>query len=131
MTPEIREKARLKVRSIKRLYIHCSLFVIMSVFFFSLNVLTDPFDMWFFFPILPWSAIVAFHYILVRGIPGSKILSKEWEEEEMERQVELLQNDTSFKESRFLPYNEVGELESLELRKLQSESRKYLNEDFV
>lgn len=131
MTPEIREKARKKVRSIKRLYIHCSLFVIMSVFFFSLNVLTDPFDMWFFFPILPWSAIVAFHYILVRGIPGSKILSKEWEEEEMERQVELLQNDTSFKESRFLPYNEVGELESLELRKLQSESRKYLNEDFV
>ena len=103
----------------------------MSVFFFCLNVLTDPFDMWFFFPILPWAAIVAFHYVLVKGIPGTNILSKEWEEEEMEKQIVLLQEDYTLKESRFLPYNEVDELESLQLRKLQSESRKYLNEDFV
>ena len=132
MTHEIREKARKKVRSIKRLYIHCALLAIMSVFFFALNVLTDPFFMWFFFPILPWAAIVAFHYVLVKGIPGSNILSKEWEEEELEKQLYLLQEDTSsFKEDRFLPYSELDEDETLKLRKIQSESRKYLNEDFV
>ncbi len=131
MTHEIREKARKKVRSIKRLYIHCALFAIMGAFFFALNVLTDPFDMWFFFPILPWSAIVAFHYVLVKGIPGSKILTKEWEEEELEKQIDLLQEDTSFKVDRFLPYSELDELETLKLRKLQTEGRKYLNEDFV
>ncbi|MFT6811156.1 MAG: hypothetical protein ACJA01_004403, partial [Saprospiraceae bacterium] len=122
MTHEIREKARKKVRSIKRLYIHCALFAIMSVFFFALNVLTDPFDMWFFFPILPWSAIVAFHFVLVKGIPGSKILSKEWEEEELERQMDLLQEQTPYSTDRFLPYSELNELETLKLRKLQSET---------
>ncbi|MFT4566269.1 MAG: hypothetical protein ACI9FN_001224 [Saprospiraceae bacterium] len=131
MTHEIREKARKKVRSIKRLYIHCALFAIMSVFFFALNVLTDPFDMWFFFPILPWSAIVAFHFVLVKGIPGSKILSKEWEEEELERQMDLLQEQTPYSTDRFLPYSELNELETLKLRKLQSETHGNLNEDFV
>jgi len=132
MNHAIREKARKKVRSIKRLYIHCALFAIMSVFFFTLNVLTDPFFMWFFFPILPWAAIVAFHYVLVKGIPGSNILSKEWEEEELEKQMDLLEGHSSaYKPDRFLPYSELDELETLKLRKLQSESRKYLSDDFV
>jgi len=65
MRYSIEETARRKVRSLKRLYRHMSVYSIMGVFFFLLNVVTSPFEMWFFFPLLPWGVIVAIHYILV------------------------------------------------------------------
>lgn len=131
MNPDPSIAARRKVKSLKRLYIHCALFVIISMFFFILNILTDPWDMWFFFPILPWAALVAIHYVLVKGVPGTNLLTKEWEEEEYERQLDLLQQDPLFRQNRFLPYEEVDESESLRLRKLQKTTRSAANDDFV
>ncbi|MFT6809059.1 MAG: hypothetical protein ACJA01_002291, partial [Saprospiraceae bacterium] len=54
-----------------------------------------------------------------------------WEEEELERQMDLLQEQTPYSTDRFLPYSELNELETLKLRKLQSETHGNLNEDFV
>lgn len=138
----IRDKAKKKVKSIRRLYIHMAVFAIMAVFFFLLNIATDPYFMWYFFPLIPWGAILALHYILVKGIPGTGILSKEWEEEEYERQIERLSGGNfSFdkvEEDEFIPqrgkylsYTELSDEEALELRRLQKHSSQNLGQDFV
>ncbi len=142
MDRDTRDKAAKKVRSIRRLYIHMSVFAIMGVFFFLLNIATDPYFMWYFFPLLPWGAIVALHYILVKGIPGTRILTKEWEEEEYEKQLERLGGDRfsylEEEEDEFIPqkgkylaYTELSDEEALELRRLQKHSAQNLGTDFV
>lgn len=119
-----------------------AVFAIMAVFFFLLNIATDPYFMWYFFPLIPWGAILALHYILVKGIPGTGILSKEWEEEEYERQIERLSGGNfSFdkvEEDEFIPqrgkylsYTELSDEEALELRRLQKHSSQNLGQDFV
>jgi len=117
MKYSIEETARKKVRSIKRLYIHMSIYSIMGVFFFLLNVVTSPFEMWWFFPLLPWGVAVAIHYVLVKGIPGTSILSKEWEEREYEHQLDRLDEEYKYsfleepKEDNYLPYRELSKEE--------------------
>ncbi len=139
----IKEKAKKKVKSIRRLYIHCSIFAIMAVFFFLINITTNPFFMWYYLPLIPWGAIVALHYVLVKGIPGTKILTKEWEEEEYERQIDRLSGGNftfdEIEEEEFIPqkgkylaYTELSDEEALELRRLQKHSATQgLGQDFV
>ncbi len=99
-----------------------SLYSIMSVFFFLMNVVTSPFEMWFFFPLLPWGAVLALHYVLVKGIPATGILSKEWEEEEYEHQLNILEGNYSHpfldepKEENYLKYQELSREEMAILR---------------
>lgn len=134
---ELHIKALKKVKSIRRLYIHMSLYVVMAGFFFLLNIVTDPFDMWWFFPILPWSVIISMHYIFVKGIPGTNILSKDWEEEEYEKQYEKLEAQHFLPEQKYLKtgehlaYTELSIAEVLELRKMQQSGEKLGNEGFV
>jgi len=82
MSQDLRRRAWKRVRAIKRFYIHAGLTGILAIFFMTLNILTDPFDMWFFYPLIPLCSILAVHYLFVFGIPGSSLLSKEWEEDE-------------------------------------------------
>lgn len=141
MDRDIRDKAAKKVRSIRRLYIHMSVFAIMAVFFFLLNIATDPYFMWYFFPLIPWGAIVALHYVLVKGIPGTRILTKEWEEEEYEKQLDRLggdrysyieeEEDFIPQKGKYLAYTELSDEEALELRRLQKHSAQNLGTDFV
>ncbi len=136
MNNETRRKAWKKVKSIKRFYIHASIFVIMGIFFFFMNMVTSPFDMWFFFPMIPWGTLLAFHYLFVFGIPGTGLLSREWEEREFEKQMDRLDGDVNYhsplgRKGSYLPYTELSEEDALELRKMQKESDKFFNEDFV
>jgi len=122
MRYSIEETARRKVRSLKRLYRHMSVYSIMGVFFFLLNVVTSPFEMWFFFPLLPWGVIVAIHYILVKGIPVTGVLTKEWEEEEYEHQLNMLKGNYTPpfleepQEENYLKYQELSKEEIALLR---------------
>ena len=141
MDRDIRDQASKKVRSLRRLYIHLALFAIMAVFFFLLNIATDPFFMWYYRPLLPWGTILAIHYVFVKGIPGTNILTKEWEEEEYEKQLERLRGDRfsylEEEEEEFIPqkgkylaYTELSDEEALALRRLQKHSSS-LGQDFV
>lgn len=139
MANDIRKKAWKKVKAIKRFYIHASIFIIMGFFFFFMNMVTDPFDMWFFFPMIPWGALLAFHYLFVFGIPGTGLLGSEWEEREFEKQLDRMggeyppyTTDDDLRLGTHLPYTQLSEEEALELRKLQSKKKdQYFNEDFV
>ena len=97
--------------------------------------------MWYYRPLLPWGTILAIHYVFVKGIPGTNILTKEWEEEEYEKQLERLRGDRfsylEEEEEEFIPqkgkylaYTELSDEEALELRRLQKHSSS-LGQDFV
>lgn len=94
-------RARKNVRKKKGFYRHLSVYTIMALFFFFMNILTDPFDLWFFFPMLPWGVALMIHYVSVFGIPKSGVLTEEWEQEEMDRELRRLGGATKRLPARF------------------------------
>ena len=75
------DQARNRVKSRKKFYSHILTWVIMSVFFILVNLLTTDY-FWAIFPILAWGIGVAFH--------GIQVFSDEWEDQEIEREYERL-----------------------------------------
>ncbi|MBK8563815.1 MAG: 2TM domain-containing protein [Saprospiraceae bacterium] len=80
-------KAKKKVKDKKDFYQHLMSYAIVNTFLFALNIITSPGYLWFVFPLMGWGVGLAFHYVGVFGIPGFDILSKEWEERELEKEL--------------------------------------------
>jgi 2TM domain len=80
-------KAKKRVKAKKDFYQHLMSYAIVNLFLFAINIITSPSYLWFVFPMLGWGIGLAFHYVGVFGIPGFDILSKEWEEREVEREL--------------------------------------------
>ena len=132
MSRDLRKRAWKRVRAVKRFYIHAGLTAILGLFFLSMNIITSPFDIWFIYPMVPLISLVAVHYLFVFGIPGSSLLSKEWEEDEFEKQLERLEAMDGFKQNKRLPYKELSDDEALILREIQKDHQKKGNSrDFV
>jgi len=128
MDYQLHKKARKKVKRIKGFYIHASTYCIMGVFFFAMNTVTDPFDMWFFYPMIPWGAFLAFHYLIALGIPGTNILSPEWEEKEYDKQLAKLERN----KYGFSPNHDVLEDDDpLDLSSHKSFKASYFKDDMV
>ncbi|MEZ4948771.1 MAG: 2TM domain-containing protein [Saprospiraceae bacterium] len=81
-------QARKNVKKKKGFYKHLAAYIIINTFILISSGGDGP---W-----LPWGIGLAFHYISVFGFPGSGILSKDWEDEEMEK--ELRKNGAPYKE---------------------------------
>ncbi len=87
----LQRKAKNRVLAKKGFYIHFGIYVIFSLFLFAINLLTDPADYWFYYPVLSWGVAIALHYLVTFGVPGSDILSQEWEQRELEKEMYILQ----------------------------------------
>lgn len=124
-TEEEIKKARKRVKDKKAFYQHLMSFVIVNMFLFALNVITYPRHWWFVYPLLGWGVGLAFHYVEVFGIPGFDILSKEWEDRELDKELNKIERErpqkvlNSPKEIKLL---KEEELELKELRKNYDES---------
>jgi len=126
MKPEDQYRiARKRVNKKKGFYSHASVFMAVGSFFFVLNMLTDPYDIWFFFPLLPWSVGLIIHYLSVFGFPGGA-LSEEWEEKELEKEMRRLDHKVDHDDPP--PYIPEDELELKEFKKLRKE---WDDKDFV
>ena len=123
MTESQYREARKRVKKKKDFYEHLTTFIVMSVFFFLLNMVTAPGSWWFYWPILGWGFGVVFHYLDTYGVPGVGTLSKEWEERAIEEEVRRLEGRN--------PQGRSGhdEYEELELRDLPPQKRKNWSED--
>lgn len=89
--PDYVRVARRKVKAKKFFYRHFSIYGVFVLFFFSMNVLDNIVDdPWFMYPSLSWGVLVAIHYLLVFGLPGSKAGTKEWEERELAKEIARL-----------------------------------------
>ncbi len=125
MLPEDQYRiAKKRVKKKKGFYSHASVFLAVGSFFFVLNMLTDPYDIWFFFPLLPWSVGLIIHYLSVFGLPGGA-LSEEWEEKEMEKEMRKLDRHVEYPD----PPHEVDE--ELELKEFKKLRREWDDQDFV
>lgn len=107
MEPDLHEEATSRVQKKKEYYTHLAVYLAVGIFFLILNILT--FDqsgrIWFFFPLLPWSIGLFVHYLYVFGFPGSGILTDEWEQEEVRREVKRLHHQRGVQ----LPKLDAGE----------------------
>ena len=85
------------------------------------------FDGW----MLGWGVGLAFHYVDVFGIPGFDILSKEWEDREIERELRQnsqAQNPIKTSNNRTAPPKPIEDEGSLSLKELR---KNYDDSDFV
>ena len=126
------KEAKKRVKAKKGFYSHLSVFIAVTVFFVILNLVSSfngNRELWFFYPILPWSIGLIIHYLTIFGFPGSRALSKEWEERELEKEMERLERLKYPKPSR---KHKQEEEETLELNELERIRRKgWDDEDFV
>lgn len=124
MDKDIYRKAAKRVKQKKGFYIHLSVFISVGIFFFTMNMVTDPYDTWFFFPLMPWGVGLLIHYFTTFGFPGSKILTEDWEQEELEKEIQRLQALKQL-ESRM---NSPKEDPKIEEEQLDLEDLKKVNE---
>lgn len=80
--------ARKHVQAKRHFYKHLQVYMAVGGFFLALNLLTDPWDLWFFFPLLPWGVGLAIHYFSVFGLPGTGAGSAQWVEREYNRELQ-------------------------------------------
>lgn len=125
------DRAKKRVKAKKAFYQHLMSYAIVNSFLFILNMITSPGYLWFVFPMLGWGVGLAFHYVDVFGIPGFDILSKEWEDREIERELRQnsqSQNPIKTSSSRTTLQKPAERESSLELKELR---KNYDDSDFV
>jgi hypothetical protein len=88
---DIYKKAKKRVKQKKGFFTHFGTYIAVGIFFLLMNIFTWEGEIWFVFPMLPWGAGLLIHYFSVFGLPGSKVLSREWEEKELDKEIEHLQ----------------------------------------
>ena len=95
----IYKQAKKRVEKKKGFYKHLSVFIAVGFFFLAMNLVTffngdaDGPNLWFFYPMLPWSIGLLIHYFSVFGLPGSNALSEKWEEEELAKELARLRRN--------------------------------------
>ncbi len=117
-------RAKKRVKAKKGFYWHLASYCIIIGFLFCINMITDPFEMWFRFPALAWGISILFHYIAVFGIPGMNFNDKAWEEKEIKKELEK----RSPKSQPPPPTIPEDELELREFKKLRDD---WKDSDFV
>jgi len=123
--------AKKKVAKKKGFYTHFAVYIAVGLFFFIMNMVTQDEEpgLWFFYPMLPWGIAIFIHYFSVFGLPGTDILTDEWEEKELEKELSKIRRNQSA-----LPPEQEEEfpLDEYEAPKKEKVKRdNWRNDDFV
>ena len=73
------ERARARVKAIKGFYIHATIFVVVNVALFAINVLVGG-VWWFYWPLLGWGIGLGVHALAMFGFGGGGPWGRDWEE---------------------------------------------------
>lgn len=124
-------KARKRVKKKKGFYAHLSVYISVGVFFLTMNLVTDPWDLWFFYPMMPWGIGLLIHYFGVFGLPGKeRVMTEKWEAREMEREVRRLRRLEGFRETKKDDFLNLDEL-NRRPEKVQSKKSRWEEDDLV
>ena len=75
------QKAKERVEAIKGLYIHLTVYVVVNLILFSINMIVSPDGLWFLWPLMGWGVGVVIHALSVFGFgPG---FGADWEEKKI------------------------------------------------
>lgn len=121
---ELYKKAQKRVKRKKGFYRHLKVYLMVNCFILFMGVIEgDPFQA-LPMPFL-WGMGLLFHYVNVFGLPGSGILSEEWEDREIRKEMESLRKTypNSVPKS-----DEIDMKEHLELKELR---KNYDDSDLV
>lgn len=102
---KIYQKARKKVREKRKFFSHLGTWGIMSIFFILLNIFSSN-VFWAIFPILGWGIGVALHGFSVFG----KTFGEEWEQRQLEKEIDKIKNRTGFVDDDELTLEEMKDL---------------------
>ncbi|MCB0522208.1 MAG: 2TM domain-containing protein [Lewinellaceae bacterium] len=106
--PNLYNEARRRVKEKAKFYKHLYAYLIFNIVFFVMALFRGrpfaPLAMSLF-----WGIGLAFHYLKVFGLPGSGVLSKEWEDTEVQKEMQKMTGKKS----------EIKEEEKLDLKELR------------
>ncbi|MCB0547668.1 MAG: 2TM domain-containing protein [Phaeodactylibacter sp.] len=117
---DILKQAKARVKKKKGFYGHLSSFIAVGFFFLALNLASffnGDKELWFFYPMLPWSIGLLIHYFFIFGLPGSRALSEKWEEEELAKEMARLRRMRQGRLEAPAPQEEGLDLKDLEREK--------------
>ena len=80
------QEARRRVREIRGFYIHLTVYVIVNLLLFSINMIVSPDVLWFIWPLLGWGVAIAIHALSVFGFGGG--YGTEWEDRKIKELME-------------------------------------------
>lgn len=83
--------AKKRVDKIKGFYGNLISYIIFNIFFFILNMVVSPSELWFYWPLLGWGIGVFFHGMKVFNY--SPFFSKDWEERKIKELIDKENNN--------------------------------------
>lgn len=97
-------RAQKKVEEIKGFYGHLVSYIVVNAGLLTLNLVTSPQELWFFWPLLGWGVGLFFH--AMRAFDWSPFFSKEWEARKLKQfiQEELEKSKNMHQSSEKPPY---------------------------
>jgi 2TM domain len=80
------QQAKERVEALRGFYIHLTVYVIVNLFLFLLNILVSPDSLLFYWPLLGWGIAIVLHAVSVFG-PGY-LSGTDWEEKKISEILE-------------------------------------------
>ena len=76
------QNAKKRVEALKGFYTHLTVYVLVNLLLFTINVLTSPGSLWFYWPLMGWGIAIALHALRVFG--AGRLFGKEWQERKID-----------------------------------------------
>jgi hypothetical protein len=80
------QKAKKRVEELKGFYTHLTVYVLVNLLLCTINLLTSPDSLWFYWPLMGWGIAVALHALRVFGTGGW--FGAAWEERKINELME-------------------------------------------
>ncbi|MDX1414694.1 MAG: 2TM domain-containing protein [Candidatus Promineifilaceae bacterium] len=80
------QRAKERVETLRGFYIHLTVYVIVNLFLFLLNIFVSPDTLWFYWPLLGWGIAIVLHAVSVFG--SGRMSSANWEEKKIREIME-------------------------------------------
>jgi hypothetical protein len=80
------QKAKERVETIKGFYIHLTVYAVVNLLLFSINMIVSPENLWFFWPLMGWGIGFVMHALSVFGF--SPRFGADWEERKIRELME-------------------------------------------
>jgi len=82
------QQAKERVTALRGFYVHLTVYVIINLGLFAINMLASPGSLWFFWPLMGWGIAIVLHALRVFGSGG--LSGTDWEERKIR---EIMENE--------------------------------------
>jgi hypothetical protein len=80
------QNAKARVQALRGFYVHLTVYVLVNLLLCTINLLTSPDSLWFYWPLLGWGVGLALHALGVFG--AGRRFGAEWQERKINELME-------------------------------------------